>query len=44
MNRDKFILMAGPCVIESEENTLRLAESISNIVKGHNIDFYLYSL
>lgn len=36
-NRAPFYLIAGPCVIESEDHSLRMAESISNIAAQWDI-------
>lgn len=36
----KFKLIAGPCVIESEENVMIIAESIKKIAKRLDLDFY----
>lgn len=36
----KFIVIAGPCVIESEESTLRIAEELKRISSELDIDFY----
>lgn len=36
----KFKLLAGPCVIESEDNVMYLAETLKNITARFNIDFY----
>ena len=38
--KDKFILLAGPCVIESESIVLSLAEKLKRITEGLPIDFY----
>ncbi len=38
--KEKFILLAGPCVIESELMTLNLAEKLRRIVEKSPIDFY----
>ena len=38
MNR--FKLIAGPCVIESEENVMLIAEHIKNITDRLNLDYY----
>ena len=35
-----MILMAGPCVIESEESLFRIAESLQNYHKDPRFDFY----
>lgn len=36
----KFIVIAGPCVIENEEITLRIAEKLKMISSQLDIDFY----
>lgn len=36
----KFIVIAGPCVIESVEITLRIAEELKRISSELNVDFY----
>lgn len=36
----KFIVIAGPCVIESEEITLQIAEKLKKISSELDIDFY----
>lgn len=36
----KFILIAGPCVIESESMVLEIAEKLKRITEGLAIDFY----
>ena len=36
----KFIVIAGPCVIESEEITLKIAEKLKTISSDLDIDFY----
>lgn len=36
----KFMLIAGPCVIESEENTMLIAEKVKNIAKKLDLDYY----
>ena len=40
MKGNKFKLLAGPCVIESEDNVLFLAEALHTIVGKFDIDFY----
>ena len=40
MTNKKFKLLAGPCVIESEENILFLAEALKNITSKFDIDFF----
>ena len=37
---NKFILLAGPCVIESEIMVLKLAEKLKRIVEELPVDFY----
>lgn len=37
---EKFIVMAGPCAIESEEKTLFLAEQIQKIMEKFDLDYY----
>lgn len=37
---NKFIVIAGPCVIESEEITMRIAEKLMQICGKLNVDFY----
>lgn len=36
----KFILIAGPCVIESEENVMLIAETVKEIAERLNLDYY----
>lgn len=36
----KFILIAGPCVIESEENVMQVAERVKEIAEGLDLDYY----
>lgn len=36
----KFILIAGPCVIESEENVMRIAERVKGIAARLDLDYY----
>lgn len=36
----KFILIAGPCVIESEENVMLIAKTVKEIAKRLNLDYY----
>ena len=38
--KKKFILLAGPCVIESEEMVLRLAEKLKKVTKDLPVAFY----
>lgn len=40
MTGKKFKLLAGPCVIESEDNVLFLAEALKNITSKFDIDFF----
>ena len=40
MKNNKFKLLAGPCVIESEDNVLFMAEALNTIVGKFDIDFY----
>ncbi len=40
MNDNKFKLLAGPCVIESEDNVMFLAQALKDIAGKHDIDFY----
>lgn len=40
MTNEKFKFLAGPCVIESEDNVLFLAEAIGKIAYKHNVDFF----
>jgi 2-dehydro-3-deoxyphosphooctonate aldolase (KDO 8-P synthase) len=35
-----MILIAGPCVIESEEHTLRMAYLLTQVTDRYNVDFY----
>lgn len=37
---EKIVLIAGPCVIESEKITLQIAKKISEIAQKLNIDYY----
>lgn len=37
---DKFLFLAGPCVIESEDSVLCLAEQIREIADKFNLDYY----
>lgn len=37
---NKFIVIAGPCVIENEEITMQIAEELKNIISDLDIDFY----
>lgn len=36
----KFILIAGPCVIESEENAMLIAEKVKGIAEKLDLDYY----
>lgn len=36
----KFILIAGPCVIETEENVMLIAETIQKIAERLDLDYY----
>ncbi len=36
----KFLLIAGPCVIESEENVMEIAGTIKNIAERLDLDYY----
>lgn len=36
----KFKLIAGPCVIESEENVMMIAEKVKEIVEKLDLDYY----
>jgi len=38
--KDKFLFLAGPCVIESEDNVLHLAEQIKKIADKFGLDYY----
>jgi 2-dehydro-3-deoxyphosphooctonate aldolase (KDO 8-P synthase) len=38
-NNKKIVLIAGPCVIESENHSLMMAEKIANICQKKNINF-----
>lgn len=37
---NKFILIAGPCVIESEEEIMQIAEVMKNITERLQLDYY----
>ncbi len=37
---EKFKILAGPCVIESESMVLNIAESLKQITEKENVDFY----
>lgn len=36
----KFILIAGPCVIESEENVMLIAEKIKSIAEKYDLEYF----
>jgi len=36
----KFILIAGPCVIESEENVMLIAKAVKDIADRLDLDYY----
>lgn len=36
----RFTLIAGPCVIETEENVMQIAEKIKDVTEKLDIDFY----
>lgn len=38
--KNEFLLIAGPCVIESEESVMEIAQELCKIVEGKAIDFY----
>ena len=38
--QNKYIVIAGPCVIESEETTLQIADKLKKISSELDIDFY----
>ena len=40
-NKDNFFLIAGPCVVESEEIVYEVAEKVSAICKRHQIPYVL---
>lgn len=40
MKSDKFIFIAGPCAIESEDNVMYLAQALKEITSKFDIDFY----
>ena len=42
-NNNQFILIAGPCVIESEKHSLMMAEKIAKISQKQNINFVFKS-
>ena len=37
---DKMIIIAGPCVIESRENVMKIAKELKFLQNDENIDFY----
>ena len=37
---NKLILIAGPCVIESEESTMMIAKKLKEIANKFDLDFY----
>ena len=37
---DRFILIAGPCVIESEENVMYIAKTVKEIAERLNLNYY----
>lgn len=37
---NKLTLIAGPCVIESEQNVMLIADKLKTISKNHNIEFF----
>ncbi len=40
MTTQKFIIIAGPCVIESEQNVMYIARAVRDIVSKFDVDFY----
>ena len=40
MDKNKFKIIAGPCVIESEKMLFDIAKSLMNIISDYDIDFY----
>ncbi len=42
-NENQFFLIAGPCVIESEEQVLKTARELKDITDRHNIEFLFKS-
>ena len=40
MKMSKFMLIAGPCVIESEENVMQIAETVKGIAERLDLDYY----
>lgn len=43
MTDNKFIIIAGPCVIESKELLRQCVEALLKAVQGKNVDFYFKS-
>ena len=41
MLNEKFILIAGPCVIESESIVMETAKKLKEITNKYNVDFFL---
>ena len=42
MNNNNFFLLAGPCVVESEENCLLVADTLCRITRKLQIPFTLH--
>jgi 2-dehydro-3-deoxyphosphooctonate aldolase (KDO 8-P synthase) len=40
INMSKFLLIAGPCVIESEENVMLIAKTVKEIAERLDLDYY----
>ncbi len=40
MEMSKLLLIAGPCVIESEENVMQIAENVKGIAERIGLDYY----
>lgn len=40
MKSDKFIFIAGPCAIESEDNVMYMAQALKEITSKFDLDFY----
>lgn len=40
MKSKKFVIMAGPCVIESELMVVRIAKKLKEILNNYDVDFY----
>ena len=40
IKKSKFRLLAGPCVIESEENVMFLANALKTIADRFDVDFF----